>query len=123
MITPSPDERYGRRTYGPGHESRDSFGPRARAPRRRALRRGASSLEPFRRSAPPRCRRPRLRPPPVAAAPRAAEQVAAAVLYAKREGLRVAAQGTGHNASPLGDLSDTLLIKTHQTRRAQRHAG
>jgi FAD/FMN-containing dehydrogenase len=54
--------------------------------------------------------------PVAVAVPRDADQVVAAVLYAKREGLRVAAQGTGHNASPLGDLSDTLLIKTHEMR-------
>jgi FAD/FMN-containing dehydrogenase len=54
--------------------------------------------------------------PAAVAVPRDADQVVAAVLYAKREGLRVAAQGTGHNASPLGDLSDTLLIKTHEMR-------
>jgi FAD/FMN-containing dehydrogenase len=54
--------------------------------------------------------------PAAVAIPRDADQVVAAVLYAKREGLRVAAQGTGHNASPLGDLSDTLLIKTHEMR-------
>src|SRR3954454_4981558 len=50
------------------------------------------------------------------AVPRDAGQVVAAVLYAKRKGLRVAAQGTGHNASPLGDLSDTLLLKPHEMR-------
>ena len=54
--------------------------------------------------------------PAAVAVPRDADQVVAAVLYAKREGLRVAAQCTGHNASPLGDLSDTLLIKTHEMR-------
>jgi FAD/FMN-containing dehydrogenase len=54
--------------------------------------------------------------PAAVAVPRDADGVVAAVLYAKREGLRVAAQGTGHNASPLGDLSDTLLIKTHEMR-------
>jgi FAD/FMN-containing dehydrogenase len=54
--------------------------------------------------------------PAAVAVPRDADQVAAAVLYARREGLRVAAQGTGHNAAPLGDLSDTLLIKTHELR-------
>jgi len=54
--------------------------------------------------------------PAAVAVPRDADQVVAAVLYAKREGLRIAAQGTGHNASPLGDLSDTLLIKTHEMR-------
>src|SRR3954470_16766116 len=54
--------------------------------------------------------------PPAVAVPRDAEQVVAAVLYAKREGLGGAAPGTGHNASPLGDLNDTLLIKTHEMR-------
>jgi FAD/FMN-containing dehydrogenase len=54
--------------------------------------------------------------PAAIAVPRDADQVVAAVLYAKREGLRVTAQGTGHNAQPLGDLSDTLLIKTHEMR-------
>jgi FAD/FMN-containing dehydrogenase len=54
--------------------------------------------------------------PAAVAVPRDADQVVAAVLYAKRQGLRVAAQGTGHNAQPLGDLSDTLLIKTHEMR-------
>jgi FAD/FMN-containing dehydrogenase len=54
--------------------------------------------------------------PAAVAVPRDADQVVAAVLYAKREGLRVAAQGTGHNAQPLGDLGDTLLIKTHEMR-------
>src|SRR5215472_12463264 len=43
-------------------------------------------------------------------------RTAAAVRYALRSGLRVAAQGTGHNAPPLGSLADTLLIKTHQMR-------
>jgi FAD/FMN-containing dehydrogenase len=54
--------------------------------------------------------------PAAIAVPRDADQVVAAVLYAKREGLRVAAQGTGHNATPMGDLSDTLLVKTHEMR-------
>src|SRR4029079_14728747 len=54
--------------------------------------------------------------PAAVAVPRDADQVVAAVLYAKREGLRVAAQGTGHNATPMGDLSDTLLVKTHGMR-------
>jgi hypothetical protein len=41
-----------------------------------------------------------------------AEDVAAAVRFAALHGLRVAAQGTGHNAGPLGDLGDTLLLRT-----------
>src|SRR3974377_567235 len=44
--------------------------------------------------------------------PQTAEDVAAAVLFARERGARVAAQGTGHNAGPLGPLEDTVLIKT-----------
>ncbi len=36
--------------------------------------------------------------------------VAAAVKYARRAGLRVAPQATGHNQGPLGDLDGTLLL-------------
>ena len=39
-----------------------------------------------------------------------------AVGHAREHGLRVAAQGTGHGAVPLGDLADTVLIKTHAMR-------
>ena len=38
--------------------------------------------------------------------------VQATVLAAGELGLRVAPQSTGHNAAPLGDLSDTILLKT-----------
>ncbi|MFP5451406.1 MAG: FAD-binding oxidoreductase [Thermoleophilia bacterium] len=41
---------------------------------------------------------------------RSADDVAAAVRYAAREGLRVAVQSTGHGASAHGDLAGTLLI-------------
>ena len=41
----------------------------------------------------------------------------AAVGYAQQHGLLVAAQGTGHNAPPLGPLSDALLIKTGAMRQ------
>ncbi|MFI8526031.1 FAD-binding oxidoreductase [Promicromonospora sukumoe] len=41
-----------------------------------------------------------------------AADVVAAVELARGAGLRVAAQGTGHNASPLGSLAGTVLIKT-----------
>jgi hypothetical protein len=40
------------------------------------------------------------------------DDVAAAVRLAAERGLRVAPQGTGHAAAPLGDLGDTLLLKT-----------
>ena len=61
--------------------------------------------------------------PAAVAVPRDADQVVAAVLYAKREGLRVAAQGTGHNASPLGDLERHPAIKTHEMRGVEIDAG
>jgi FAD/FMN-containing dehydrogenase len=41
-----------------------------------------------------------------------ADDVAAAVRLAAERGLRVAVQGTGHGAAPLGDLQDALLLKT-----------
>lgn len=34
----------------------------------------------------------------------------------RRVGLRVAAQSTGHNASPMGDLADTILLRLSQMR-------
>lgn len=40
------------------------------------------------------------------------DDVRIAVQYAAEHGLRVAAQGTGHNAHPLGDLGDTVLLRT-----------
>jgi UDP-N-acetylenolpyruvoylglucosamine reductase len=55
--------------------------------------------------------------PAAIARPASALDVVAAVGYARRHGLRVAAQGTGHNAPPLGPLSDTLLVKTGSMRQ------
>ena len=55
--------------------------------------------------------------PAAVALPDCAADVVAAVRFAREHGLRVAAQGTGHNAAPLGDLADTLLIKTSRMRR------
>ena len=54
--------------------------------------------------------------PTAVAVPGSAQDVVDAVRFARDCGLRVAAQGTGHNARPLGDLADTLLIKTHGMR-------
>ena len=48
--------------------------------------------------------------------PESAAAVAAALGYAARRGLRVAAQGTGHNAGPLGQLTDTVLLRTDRMR-------
>jgi FAD binding domain len=61
-----------------------------------------------------------------------AHDVAAAVRLASERGLRVAPQGTGHRAAPLGDLGDSLLLKTTRmtgleidpgARRARAEAG
>ena len=46
-----------------------------------------------------------------------ARDVAAAVTFAADHGLRIAAQGTGHNAMPLGPLTGTILLKTHRMNR------
>src|SRR3954471_24463020 len=50
--------------------------------------------------------------PAAVAFPADASEVAAVVRYARANGLRVAAQTTGHNAGPLGDLSATVLVRT-----------
>jgi FAD/FMN-containing dehydrogenase len=44
--------------------------------------------------------------------PAGAHDVVDAVAYAQAEGLRIGAQRTGHSAEPLGDLADTLLVRT-----------
>jgi hypothetical protein len=54
--------------------------------------------------------------PAAVAFPESAQDVAAAVLFAREFDLRVAAQGTGHNAGPLGSLEDTILLKTERMR-------
>ena len=51
--------------------------------------------------------------------PESAADVAAAVGWAAERGLRVAAQGTGHNAGPLGSLADTVLVRTGRMRGIQ----
>lgn len=51
--------------------------------------------------------------------PESAQEVAAAVSFAAQRGLRVAAQGTGHGATPLGVLDDTMLVKTERMRGVQ----
>src|SRR5215469_2711389 len=48
--------------------------------------------------------------------PASAEDVVQVVLFARQQGYRVAAQRTGHNAAPLGGLSDTILVKTERMR-------
>lgn len=54
--------------------------------------------------------------PAAIALPESAEDVRSAVALAAEYGLQVAGQGTGHNAGPLGDLSDTLLVRTERMR-------
>src|SRR3954447_19647049 len=54
--------------------------------------------------------------PAAVASPLNESDVAFAVAYAREAGLRVNVQGTGHNAMPLGDMSDTLLIRTNRMR-------
>jgi len=44
--------------------------------------------------------------------PRHPKEVAAVMRFARREGLRVAPQRTGHNMGPLGRLEDSILLKT-----------
>jgi hypothetical protein len=54
--------------------------------------------------------------PAAVAEPETVADVVAVVRFARACGLRVAAQGTGHAAAPLGELSDTILVKTHRMR-------
>ena len=55
--------------------------------------------------------------PAAVALPQTANDVAAIVRHARANGLRVAAQGTGHNSHPLAhELDDTVLVKTHRMR-------
>jgi hypothetical protein len=54
--------------------------------------------------------------PAAVAFPESPQDVAAAVLLAREFDQRVAAQGTGHNAGPLGSLEDTILLKTERMR-------
>ena len=54
--------------------------------------------------------------PAAVALPESALDVVAVVAFAREHGLRIAPQGTGHNAPALGDLSDTILLKTSRMR-------
>ena len=55
--------------------------------------------------------------PAAVALPASAQDVADVIRFAGQYRLRVAAQGTGHNAAPLGSLADTILVKTERMRR------
>ena len=54
--------------------------------------------------------------PAAVVVPESPADVAAAVRYAAERGLRIAPQGTGHNAGPLGSLADTVLLRTGRMR-------
>src|SRR3954463_8590893 len=54
--------------------------------------------------------------PAAVAIPENLHDVIEIVHWAREEGLRVAPQGTGHNAPALGDLGGTVLLKTHRLR-------
>jgi FAD/FMN-containing dehydrogenase len=54
--------------------------------------------------------------PAYVALPATAADVVAVGAFARRNGLRVAPQGTGHNAAPIPGLEDTILVSTQQLR-------
>ena len=54
--------------------------------------------------------------PALVAIPADEDDVVAIVNFAREHGLRVAPQGTGHNATPLGSLERTILLKTSALR-------
>jgi hypothetical protein len=54
--------------------------------------------------------------PAAVAFPNTAHDVAAAIRLAREHRLQIAAQGTGHNAGPLGSLENTILLKTERMR-------
>jgi FAD/FMN-containing dehydrogenase len=54
--------------------------------------------------------------PEAVALPASVAEVVAAVELARSRGWRIAAQGTGHGATPLGSLQGTMLLKTERMR-------
>lgn len=54
--------------------------------------------------------------PRLVALPENADDVVAIVDFARGNGLQLAPQGTGHNAGPLGDLTETILLRTDRLR-------
>lgn len=57
--------------------------------------------------------------PAAVALPETAKEVVAVVRWARERGLRIAPQGTGHSALPLGSLAHTVLLKTERMRGIQ----
>ena len=54
--------------------------------------------------------------PAYVALPANVDDIVALVTFARRHGLRLAPQGTGHNAAPLPALDKTILVSTQQMR-------
>src|SRR5688500_8446984 len=50
--------------------------------------------------------------PAAVSRPTTVDEVVEAIAWARAYGMRVAPQSTGHNAAQMGDLSDTMLLKT-----------
>ena len=57
--------------------------------------------------------------PAAVALPESAEDIAGVVRWARSRGLRVAPQGTGHNAEAMGSLAHTVLVKTERMRKVE----
>ena len=58
--------------------------------------------------------------PAAVALPQSPEDIVTIVNFARSHGLRVAPQGTGHNAHPLEDaLTESILVKTERMRRVE----
>ncbi len=54
--------------------------------------------------------------PSAVVGPTSVQDVIAAVLVARRRGQRIAPQGTGHGATPMGAMHDTMLLRTDRMR-------
>ena len=61
--------------------------------------------------------------PAFVAVPEDTTDVIAVVEFAKTNGLQVAAQRTGHNAEPIGDMDDVVLVKTDALQGVEIDAG
>jgi FAD/FMN-containing dehydrogenase len=57
--------------------------------------------------------------PPLVVVPAGDADISAVVRFATEAGLRVAAQNTAHNPAPLGELEDTILLRTTALRRVE----
>jgi FAD/FMN-containing dehydrogenase len=51
--------------------------------------------------------------------PTSAQDVAAAILFARQHGQRIAPQATGHGAWPIGPMRDTMLLRTDRMNTVQ----